>query len=136
RLLREHAEGHPGVAPDKALFRSVGSIQDFVPRDQPEKLALLADIRRLLDDKAGEALDDAELADVRRLRPPDDLRALGVADVPETLAHRYVDRDGTRGRLLFANQASRFDGWNGRHMIAFAEAARALDQPPGTVLGG
>jgi len=136
RLLRAHAEGQRGVAPGQALFRSVGSIQDFVPRNQPEKLALLADIRRLLDDEAVEALDDAELADVRRLRPPDDLRTLRVADVPEPLARRYVDRDGTRGRLLFANQASRFDGWNGRHMIAFADAARALDPPPGTVLGG
>ena len=42
--------------------------------------------------------------------------------MPAPLARRFVERDGTRGWLLFANQASRFDGWNGRHMIAFADA--------------
>jgi len=57
-------------------------------------------------------------------------------DIPEPLARRYVERNGARGFLLYANQASRFDGWNGRDMIAFVDAVRALDLPPGTALGG
>jgi predicted RND superfamily exporter protein len=84
-------------------------------------------------DKAGGVLD-AE--DARRFRPPEDLRPLTVADIPEPLARRYVERNGARGCLLFANQASRFDGWNGRDMITFVDAVRALTLPPGTALGG
>ncbi len=56
--------------------------------------------------------------------------------MPPPLARRFVERDGTRGRLLFANQASRFDGWNGRHMIAFADAVRALKLPDEMAVGG
>jgi predicted exporter len=132
KILRSHAEDEPGVSPGTALFRRVGSIQDFVPQDQPEKLAVLAELRRLVD-RAGDVLG-AE--DARRFRPPDGLRPLTVADIPEPLARRYVERNGARGFLLFANQASRFDGWNGRDMIAFVDAVRALDLPPGTALGG
>jgi uncharacterized protein len=132
KILREHAEDEPGVSPGAALFRKVGSIQDFVPQDQPEKLAVLAELRRLVD-RAGDVIG---AADARRFRPPDHLRPLTTGDIPEPLARRYVERNGARGFLLFANQASRFDGWNGRDMIAFVDAVRALDLPPGTALGG
>jgi predicted RND superfamily exporter protein len=132
KILRAHAEDEPGVSASSALFRKVGSIQDFVPQDQPEKLAVLTELRRLVD-RAGDVLD---AADARRFRPPEDLRPLTVADIPEPLARRYVERNGARGCLLFANQASRFDGWNGRDMIAFVDAVRSLKLPPGTALGG
>jgi hypothetical protein len=136
RILRQRAEDEPGVEPDRTLFRSVESLQALVPGDQPAKLGVLAEIRHLVDHAGELALADDALAEARRLRPPDDLRALTMDDVPPVLASRFLERDGTRGRLLFANQASRFDGWNGRHMIAFAQAVRALDLPPDTLIAG
>jgi hypothetical protein len=136
RMLRAHAEDEPGTRAGDALFRRVGSIESFVPQDQEQKLQVLAEIRRLIDDKKLELLDADELADLRRFRPADDLKPLTEDDVPPPLARRFVERDGTRGRLLFANQASRFDGWNGRHMIAFADAVRALKLPNEMAVGG
>ncbi|HVZ71492.1 MAG TPA: MMPL family transporter [Polyangia bacterium] len=136
RTLKQRAEDEPGVDASKALFRKVGSIDDYVPADQDQKLATLGEIRKLFDRHAEALTEDLGAAEVRRLRPPDDLQALTVADVPEMLARRFVERDGRVGRLLFANQASRFDGWNGRHMIAFAKSVRALDLPPSTAIGG
>jgi predicted RND superfamily exporter protein len=131
KVLRAHAEDEPGVSPSRALFRKVGSLQDFIPPDQPRRLALLDELRHLVDE-AGDSLD----ADAKRLRPPDDLRSITAADIPEPLARRYVERNGARGYLLFANQASRFDGWNGRDMLTFVDEVRALDLPSGAALGG
>ena len=131
KVLRAHAEDEPGVSPARALFRKVGSLQDFIPQDQPRRIAILDDLRHLVD-QAGDRLG----ADAKRLRPPDDLRAITAADIPEPLARRYVERNGARGDLLFANQASRFDGWNGRDMLTFVDEVRALDLPPGAALGG
>jgi len=131
KVLRAHAEDEPGVSPSRALFRKVGSLQDFIPQEQPRRIALLDELRHLVD-QAGESLG----ADAKRLRPPDDLRPITAADIPEPLARRYVERNGARGDLLFANQASRFDGWNGRDMLTFVDEVRALDLPPGVALGG
>jgi hypothetical protein len=136
RTLRAHAEDEPGVPADQALFRRIGSIEDLVPADQPQKLALLGDLRRLLSDENLELLSPGDAEDARRLRPPADLRPLSLDDVPEPLARRFTERDGSRGRLVLANQASRFDGWNGRDMIRFAKAVRTLDLPEGTSIGG
>ncbi len=135
KVLRSHAEDEPGVSPSRALFRKVGSIQDFIPAGQPDKLQVLGEIRRLVD-RSASVLDRHDAAELQRFRPPDGLRPITVADIPEPLARRYVDRDGARGSLLFANQASRFDGWNGRDMLAFVEAVRRLDLPPDTAFGG
>ncbi|HVR62412.1 MAG TPA: MMPL family transporter [Polyangia bacterium] len=136
RILRARAEDEPGVDRGQALFRRVSSIHDLVPLHQERKQAVLAEIRRLCDDKLLRSLDDADADDVRALRPPDDIRPLTDADVPTLLARKYCERDGSSGRLLFANQASRFDGWNGRDMIAFADSVRALALPAGTAMGG
>jgi predicted RND superfamily exporter protein len=134
--LRARAEDEPGVDKATALFRKVDSIQSYVPRDQAEKLKVLAKIRKMLDDETLETMDAADAADARRFRPPADLRPLTPADVPEILSQKFSERDGSVGRILFANQASRFDGWNGRDMIAFADQVRALDLPAGTTMGG
>ena len=135
KVLRTHAEDEPGVAPSQALFRKIGSIQDFIPADQPVKLAVLDEIRRLVD-RSTQLMDKQDAADLQRFRPPDGLRPITIADIPEPLARRYVERHGERGFMLFANQASRFDGWNGRDMLAFVDAVRRLELPPDTAFGG
>ncbi|MES1210463.1 MAG: hypothetical protein ABUS79_31370, partial [Pseudomonadota bacterium] len=135
KALRGRAEDEPGVAPTQALFRKVGSIGDFVPAHQAEKLQVLQELRRLID-RTEPLLDGPEAADLQRFRPPGDLRAVTVDDIPEPLARRYIERTGARGFLLFANQASRFDGWNGRDMPAFVDEVRRLDLPAGTAFAG
>jgi predicted RND superfamily exporter protein len=134
--LRARAEDEPGVDKTAALFRRVDSIRKLVPPDQPEKLKVLDKIRNLLSEETLEAMDAADAADARRFRPPADIRPVTAADVPEILAQRFAERDGSIGKVMFANQASRFDGWNGRDMIAFADQVRAVDLPPGTTMGG
>ena len=126
RTLRAHAEDEPGARPGDALFRRVGSIESFVPEDQAREAAGArrdppSDRRQEAGAARARASWPSCAASARRRSAP-----LTEADVPAPLARRFVERDGTRGRLLFANQASRFDGWNGRHMIAFARCgARA-----------
>ena len=78
------------------------SILDAVPADQAEKLAVLAEIRALLDDDALDALDDARAhASSLELRPPDDARA----DHDRRAAGRAsatssTEKDGTIGYLI------------------------------------
>jgi predicted RND superfamily exporter protein len=97
---------------------------------------VLADLRRLTGPDTLDELSAEDRADVERLRPPADLKAIRAHDIPEALAPQFVENDGSRGKLVYADQASRFNGWNGRHMEVFAGAVRRLHFPDGTHLGG
>ena len=97
RKLRAADEGKPER---QRLFSRVTTLDDRLPANQPDKLEVLGELRRLVDRQLRhpDVVSDADQKALRESRPPDDLRALGDADVPLELAWPYVERDGTRGR--------------------------------------
>jgi uncharacterized protein len=135
RRLRAVDEGK--AEPDR-LFNHVTTLDDQLPTAQAEKLSLLAELRRSIDRRLGESstLDDAERTALERLRPPDGLHVLTDADVPAEIAWPYLERDGTRGRIVLANNATAIDSWNTRDLRRFASAVRALDLGPHVLVGG
>jgi len=60
-----------GKAERSRLFSNVVTIDDVLPKDQQEKLLVLADIRRLMDGKGLRALPDEDRRRILDLRPPD-----------------------------------------------------------------
>ena len=119
-----------------SLLAYVHSLDDLLPIEQPAKLAVLDDIRALLTEPWIADLSPEDRALIERIRPPDGLRALGDADVPIELAWMFIERDGTRGRLILAGRGRQFTSWNVDHWRAIAAGVRALDLPDGAVLGG
>lgn len=115
--------------------KDVRSIDDLLPRDQDKKLAVLAEIRALLDDPDLQAtLDDAERARLAKVRPPDSLRPLADADLPEELAWPFIERDGTRGRLVVIRGSSRFNAFDVDDRLRFAAEVQRIDVPSGAVV--
>jgi hypothetical protein len=110
---------------------SVHSLEDVIPPDQDRKLALLAEIRTLLDDDALAALDDHERAELTELRPPDALRAITPAELPPVLRDALTEKDGRIGYLISIHSANQLDEWNGHDLIRFADAVRRLKLPDG-----
>jgi len=111
-------------AQDQALgdpvFARVRTLPSLLPRDQTATLATLARIRGKLD-RLAPLLDDAERAELTRWRPPDDLRALAVADLPALARRAFTERDGTVGRLVLVTVDNRhYSDWNGRDLIRLA----------------
>jgi uncharacterized protein len=133
--LRAVDEGKPERA---RLFSRVSDLDDRLPADQDEKLALLAEIRRLIDGQLrhAEALSEADRQALLRAHPPAGLRALVDADVPAELAWPYVERDGTRGRIVLANSGLGVDTWNTPDLRRFAAAVRDLRLGPDVLVGG
>lgn len=117
------------------LLSRVSSLNDLLPADQERRFALLQEVRQLIDRHADE-MPEETAAEARRLRPPDGLRPLGPADVPAELGLLYTEKDGHRGRLMFANTAPTVNGWDGRDLKTVSRRIRALDLPPGTRVAG
>ena len=127
-----------GKAERQRLFSRVSTLDDRLPADQPDKLEILGELRRLVDRQLRhpDALSDADRNALQESRPPDSLRALGDADVPLELAWPYVERDGTRGRIVLANTGLGIDSWNTRDLRRFAAAVRGLGLGPDVLVGG
>jgi predicted RND superfamily exporter protein/uncharacterized membrane protein YbhN (UPF0104 family) len=117
------------------LLSRVSSLSDLLPAEQERRFALLQEVRRLIDRHAHQ-MPDETAALARRLRPPDGLRPLRAEDVPAELALQYTEKDGRRGRLIFANTAPSVNGWDGRDLRAVSQQVRSLDLPAGTRVAG
>jgi predicted RND superfamily exporter protein len=120
---------------EEGAITRVASMDDLVPPDQTRKLELLSEIRDRID-RHRSSFTDEERADIDRLRPPDSLLPILDADVPELLARRFTERDGTRGRLVLANNGPRLDAENGRDMMQLAALVRSMPFPSGARIAG
>ena len=118
------------LSAQEPIVGPVKSILDVVPADQPTKLRLLAELRRMIDEAAG-ALDDDARTELLALRPPDDLAEITPADLPAGIAARLTERDGRIGHLISVRPGKDFDERDGRDLIAFASAVRRLELPSG-----
>jgi predicted RND superfamily exporter protein len=137
-LVRKLKAADEGKPERQRLFSRVTTLDDRLPADQPEKLEILNELRRLCDRQLRhpDVLSDDERKTLQESRPPDNLRALGDADVPLELAWPYVERDGTRGRIVLANTGLGIDSWDTRDLRRFAAAVRGLGLGPDVLVGG
>jgi predicted RND superfamily exporter protein len=118
-------------------LRDVRSIDDLLPADQDAKLAVLADIRSRIDDPNLQAtLDEDDKARILKVRPPEDLKKMNDNDVPAELGWPFIERDGTRGRIIVLRGATRFDSFNVQDRPTFAAEVRGVDLPPGALVAG
>ena len=118
------------------LFSRVSTLDDLVPSDQDDRLALLADIRKLLTKETLATLDDADREAALALMPPRDVARVADADVPHELAWPFIERDGTRGRLVIAMTGPGFDLWRTEDLERFVATFRRLGLGADAVVGG
>ncbi|HTJ44095.1 MAG TPA: MMPL family transporter [Kofleriaceae bacterium] len=104
---------------------SIDSILDVVPADQPARIAVLDQLRALLDDPA---IDDPELAE---LRPPDHLAPITIASLPPSIREALTEKDGRVGLLISIRPADTLDERDGHALVRFANAVSRLDLPNG-----
>ncbi|MCE9580823.1 MAG: MMPL family transporter [Deltaproteobacteria bacterium] len=123
-----------GVAEEHRTIGTIRSYLDVVPPDQDQKLAILADIRALLDDPALEELTADERARIDELRPPDGLTATTLATLPEEIAVKLRERDGRVGNLIGVRPDRHLNEWNGHDLIRFATAVRTIQLSDGETI--
>jgi hypothetical protein len=123
--------------PERArLFSSIHGLDDVLPMDQPKKLALLAEIRDLLDSPLLRRLSADERQRLSELRPPQKLAPISDRDVPAELAWPFTERDGTRGRIVLANTGLAVDSWRVSSLVSFANTVRRMDLGRDVIVGG
>jgi predicted RND superfamily exporter protein len=118
------------------LFASVTTLDDLVPVDQDDKLALLAEIRGLLSARTLASLAEADRETARALRPPARIDRITDADVPAELAWPFTERDGACGRLIVAMRSPSYDLWRTDDLDRFVRTFRGMGLGADVVAGG
>jgi predicted RND superfamily exporter protein len=121
--------------PEDRIIDTCKTALGLLPRDQEQKLAVLAQIRHQLEDPALAALDSAQKAKVdQAYREIGDLKSLTLDDLPEPMTRNYTELDGTKGRILFVYPVPGAGLWDGRRLVRFARTVRETQLPSGETI--
>ena len=123
-----------GLPEPQQTIGDIVSIESFLPEQQPEKLAVLATIRGLLDDRTLAELDEAKRKQLLELRPPADLAAISIGSLPPSLLELLQEKDGRVGLLMQIRPADKLNEWDGRDLIRFANAVRKVQLRDGETM--
>lgn len=107
------------------------TVSDFVPKDQPEKLEILADMREMLNSSTLEFLTEDEKKEVDKFKNTLDLKALALNDIPKTIVTNFEEVDGSLGKIAYVYPKPTTNLWNGKELIKFANLVREVDIPSG-----
>jgi predicted RND superfamily exporter protein len=121
---------------DGKPFAAVHSLWDMVPRDQETKIPILLSIRdRLEQARRRGFIADGDWTKLKDYLPSDELRPYGLADLPETIAHPYAEKDGQRGRLVVI-EPEPSGSTDLRYLLKYSNSFRVTRLPSGKVVHG
>ncbi len=112
-------------AGDPEDFAGYRSLHDLLPSDVDAKLPLLADIRRSMLD-ADEHVDAETRRRIADNLPPERPEVPTIDDIPLAAIPLFVEKDGTRGLIVVVDEAESGSLWDGRYLVRWTEALRAL----------
>jgi hypothetical protein len=137
QLREELYKRRDAAAPDKKPFKEIYALQDFVPPDQAEKIAILLKIkdRAMRAHKRG-IIPDEDWKKLEAFLPPDDLKPFGIADLPMGMARMFTETDGTRGRIVYISPTRDDMVEDARYLLRWADSYRETKLPDGSVILG
>jgi len=136
-LKKELDARRDAAPPDAKPFEAVHTILEFLPRDQDAKLPVLAEIKeKVLRAREKGTIAEADWPEIERILPPDDLRAFGLADLPEDLARPFTERDGARGRVVLIEPTAGKNDSDLHYLLRWADSFRETRLDNGDVVRG
>jgi uncharacterized protein len=132
-LARECARRVAAGEATGGLLSSVSTAFDYLPKDQDAKLVLVANIRKHLDQQTLENLSQADRNLVTEWMPPADLHRLTPSDLPDAIARRFRELDGTVGRVALLFPIRVWANWDGHNLIRLADVTKNVVLPNGHV---
>jgi predicted RND superfamily exporter protein len=107
----------------------VKSVYSFLPADQEQKLALIADLRQMIDTNV-DLLDEDDRTRVDSLRQYLDVKLLALTDLPEDMTKSFSSKDGEILNFVQINASVPLR--DGRNSINFAREVKVIETELGT----
>lgn len=117
---------------------NVSTLEDYVPRNQEEKLRVLHQIDTLLPRQLLAQLSPAEKDLARSLLSESSFKKFSADDLPELVRSKFRERDGTLGKLVLVEPSLSSELQKSGNLIHFVHSVRdAADRiAQGTAVAG
>jgi predicted RND superfamily exporter protein len=125
------------ASPDKVPFDRVVTIFSLLPSQQEEKLPLIEEmVDRIQRARKRGFISDGDWAELAPHLPAEAPRALTMADLPPQVVRPFLEKDGTRGRIVYISPAKGFSVWDAHYLMRWADSFRSTTLPNGEVIKG
>lgn len=122
----------------RSLIASVQTLDDFIPKQQAEKIRVLKEIRALLPKRLLLHLPQEDQKQVAELLNPIAFKRITQKDLPPLILNKFTEKDGSIGKLVLVEPPLGTETWQGNRLIEFVhhlrEAADAV--APGAPVAG
>ncbi len=113
------------------------SIQDFVPADQPAKIALLLGIKdKIVRARKFKAINDADWEKLQAFLPPTTSSPSRWRTSPVGVARAFTEIDGTRGRIVYISPIAPEAVDDAHYLLRWADSYRETKLPDGSTIKG
>jgi uncharacterized protein len=106
------------------VIGSVSSLQDFLPRQQTEKIQILKEIRSLLPPKVLRMLPQAEQELAQQLLNPLAFVPFSALDLPKMVLDRFQETDGLIGNMVLVDKKYDQTQDDAQHLFKFVKLGR------------
>lgn len=132
-LERRRDAARAGHKPfDKAI-----TIYSLLPSHQKRKIELARESRQVIERAYRRGfITERDWRKVNELISDEQLKPIGIADLPEQVVRHFTEKDGTRGRLLYLTPTPGRSVWDGRYLIEWADSFRRTELPDGSIVQG
>ncbi|MBK7583064.1 MAG: MMPL family transporter [Myxococcales bacterium] len=137
-MLKAELDKRHAAAPEgKKPFEKVVTVYSLLPDRQDEKLPLIETIRdRVERARKHGVINDADWQKLEPHMPKGQLKAIGIADLPEQVARPFTEKNGTRGNIVYIVPRSGESVWDAHYLMRWADSFRETKLPTGEVIRG
>jgi predicted RND superfamily exporter protein len=121
-----------------SLIHNVQTIDEFLPKDQREKIQVIAEIRKLLPPRLMAELSPEDNQQISEFFQPETFRPVLQKDLPKLILDKFTERDGSIGKLVLVEPPLTEGSWEGNALIRFINELREVADSvePGTPVAG
>ncbi|MEO5969421.1 MAG: MMPL family transporter, partial [Bdellovibrionia bacterium] len=122
RLFREERDRQGKTS----IITTVQTLDDFIPHQQQQKIAVLKEIQRLLPMKYIQLLPPTEKSLVEELLNPKAFSSFQELDLPPMILGKFRETDGTLGKIVLVDKLIEKGSDDAREIVRFVKMGRRI----------